>query len=103
MRRRLLPRSRFDGLTSLPAGRQRSSERQRAMTRQRPESPRPEVELPITPMLDMTFQLLTFFIITYHPTSMEAAIDFALPAIAGKVPQDTAPNDPSPDELEVRA
>ena len=26
-----------------------------------------EIEIPITPMLDMAFQLLTFFILTYHP------------------------------------
>ena len=28
------------------------------------------IEIPITPMLDMAFQLLTFFILTYHPTSV---------------------------------
>ena len=26
-----------------------------------------EVDIPVTPMLDMAFQLLTFFIFTYHP------------------------------------
>jgi biopolymer transport protein ExbD len=30
-----------------------------------------EVELPITPMLDMAFQLLTFFILTYQPAPTE--------------------------------
>jgi biopolymer transport protein ExbD len=30
-----------------------------------------EVELPITPMLDMAFQLLTFFILTYKPAPTE--------------------------------
>jgi biopolymer transport protein ExbD len=39
-----------------------------------------EVELPVTPMLDMTFQLLVFFIITYHPSSLEGQMDFNLPA-----------------------
>ena len=29
------------------------------------------VEVPITPMLDMAFQLLTFFILTYHPMPVE--------------------------------
>ena len=29
------------------------------------------IEIPITPMLDMAFQLLTFFILTYHPMPSE--------------------------------
>src|SRR5207245_2732815 len=37
------------------------------MSRRRKGDAHPEVELPITPMLDMAFQLLVFFIITYHP------------------------------------
>ena len=32
----------------------------------------------ITPMLDMAFQLLAFFIMTYHPPAREAAIDGTL-------------------------
>jgi biopolymer transport protein ExbD len=35
----------------------------------------PEVELPITPMLDMAFQLLVFFIFTYKPSALEMHID----------------------------
>lgn len=31
--------------------------------------------LVITPMLDMSFQLLAFFIMTYHPSALEAHID----------------------------
>jgi biopolymer transport protein ExbD len=30
-----------------------------------------EISIPITPMLDMAFQLLTFFILTYHPMPAE--------------------------------
>jgi len=30
-----------------------------------------EVEVQITPMLDMAFQLLTFFILTYRPAPTE--------------------------------
>ena len=30
-----------------------------------------EITIPITPMLDMAFQLLTFFILTYHPMPAE--------------------------------
>jgi biopolymer transport protein ExbD len=29
------------------------------------------IEIPVTPMLDMAFQLLTFFILTYHPSPSE--------------------------------
>ncbi len=35
------------------------------------KKPAPEVEIQITPMLDMAFQLLTFFIMTYHPAPSE--------------------------------
>jgi biopolymer transport protein ExbD len=39
----------------------------------------------ITPMLDMAFQLLAFFIMTYHPPAQEAAVDGSLlpPAVIG--------------------
>jgi biopolymer transport protein ExbD len=33
--------------------------------------PPEDVDIPITPMLDMAFQLLTFFILTYHPMPTE--------------------------------
>jgi biopolymer transport protein ExbD len=39
-----------------------------------------EVTLPITPMLDMTFQLLFFFIINFHPADLEGQLDMALPS-----------------------
>ncbi|MFL5242618.1 MAG: ExbD/TolR family protein [Gemmataceae bacterium] len=38
------------------------------------------VVMPITPMLDMTFQLLFFFIINYHPNALEGQMDLSLPA-----------------------
>jgi biopolymer transport protein ExbD len=39
---------------------------------QKTVKPRSEdVEIPVTPMLDMAFQLLTFFILTYHPMPSE--------------------------------
>jgi biopolymer transport protein ExbD len=50
-----------------------------------------EIDLPITPMLDMAFQLLTFFIFTYNPSGLEAQMDLALPsktAIAATDPAD---------------
>lgn len=39
-----------------------------------------KVTLPITPMLDMTFQLLFFFIINFHPADLEGQLDLALPS-----------------------
>jgi biopolymer transport protein ExbD len=39
-----------------------------------------EIVLPITPMLDMTFQLLFFFIINFHPADLEGQMDMALPS-----------------------
>jgi biopolymer transport protein ExbD len=52
--------------------------------RRRPPEAVPGVVLPITPMLDMAFQLLTFFIFTYHPSGLEGEMDLALPSDANK-------------------
>src|SRR6185437_8376850 len=38
------------------------------------------VSLPITPMLDMAFQLLMFFILTYNASAHEGQINVGLPA-----------------------
>ncbi len=37
-----------------------------------------EIEIPITPMLDMAFQLLTFFILTYRPAPAEVQFSMNL-------------------------
>lgn len=42
-----------------------------------------EPDLPITPMLDMTFQLLAFFIFTFKPQNSEAKIALTLPEEQG--------------------
>lgn len=44
----------------------------------RQKSASPEVDLPVTPMLDMAFQLLTFFLLTYHPSSLEGQLPLTL-------------------------
>ena len=50
------------------------------MSRRNKAEAAPEVSLPITPMLDMAFQLLTFFIFTYHPSGLEGQMDMNLPS-----------------------
>src|ERR1700736_3569201 len=67
------------------------------MSRRRKAEPGPEVELPITPMLDMAFQLLAFFILTYHPSALEGQVALALPA-AGQAKAKDA-KDVSPDNI----
>src|ERR1700739_4364734 len=44
----------------------------------------PEVAIPITPMLDMAFQLLTFFIFTYNPSALEGQMELAMPSKSDK-------------------
>jgi biopolymer transport protein ExbD len=42
-----------------------------------------EPDLPITPMLDMSFQLMAFFIFTFHPAPTEGQIAMSLPNMEG--------------------
>src|SRR5947209_1976009 len=58
------------------------------------KDPAPGVVLPITPMLDMAFQLLTFFIMTYHPSQLEGQVDLLLPSKVEKAAHD--PKDVNP-------
>jgi biopolymer transport protein ExbD len=39
-----------------------------------------KISLPITPMLDMTFQLLFFFIMNFNPADLEGQMDMSLPS-----------------------
>jgi len=48
-------------------------------------SPPEEVLFPVTPMLDMAFQLLAFFILTFNP-SAETHLDLDLPAAPAALP-----------------
>ena len=54
-----------------------------------------EIEIPITPMLDMAFQLLTFFILTYNPAPAEVQFNMNLlpPAPAAKMSAEPPPPD----------
>jgi biopolymer transport protein ExbD len=64
-----------------------------------------KVQLPITAMLDMTFQLLFFFIVNFHPADLEGEMNMALPVDAEKQaqkPEDVkkdakADKDPTPE------
>jgi len=64
-----------------------------------------EVPLPITPMLDVAFQLLAFFIMTYNPSDLEGQLDLGLPSDAEKAahkkedvnPQAKTDKDPEPE------
>jgi biopolymer transport protein ExbD len=44
------------------------------------------IPFPVTPMLDMAFQLLAFFILTFQPPSRETRVDLDLPATAAALP-----------------
>ena len=50
-----------------------------------------EPDLPITPMLDMSFQLLAFFIMTFKPAPTEGQIALTLPRDSGG-PSQSAPS-----------
>src|SRR3954469_6358382 len=63
--------------------------------RRRGGDPNPEISLPITPMLDMAFQLLFFFIINYHPSALEGQMDLALPSKADVQAKDKSQVNPT--------
>lgn len=52
-----------------------------------------EVEVPITPMLDMAFQLLTFFVLTYRPAPAEGQYAMNLLPAAPVASPNAAPAD----------
>src|SRR5438552_9514771 len=66
---------------------------------QTPGAPGVQLGLIITPMLDMAFQILAFFIMTYHPSALEGHIPGSLVPpdnFAKKGPKD--PSIPNPEE-----
>jgi biopolymer transport protein ExbD len=65
-----------------------------------------EVELPIVPFLDMSFQILFFFIMNYHPSALEGQMDLSLPAAGEARAQSIEQVDPNnvPDtEIEMKS
>ena len=76
------------------------------MSRRRKEDKPYEPELPITPMLDMSFQLLFFFVMIYRPSALEVQLDLNLPAVGQKKAQkleDVDPKAQSDTNIEVPA
>lgn len=55
-----------------------------------------EVEVPIVPMLDMAFQMLTFFVVTYHPSALEGQFGVELAAAESKGGGNVRPTEVSP-------
>ena len=74
-----------------------------ARKRKRKEELPVDVTLPITPMLDMSFQLLSFFILTFHPMPTEGQLAVNLPKVdaAQQVETDPQPPEDKKDEYTV--
>src|SRR5262245_58331109 len=64
-----------------------------------------EVALPITPMLDMAFQLLFFFVVNFNPADLEGRLDLNLPSEVVRVgdPKGGPPKAADPAALEFPA
>ncbi len=50
------------------------------MARKRKKSDMPPAELPMTPMIDVVFQLLIYFIVSIHPKDVVAELDVFRPS-----------------------
>ena len=72
----------------LPTPPSAEDEESRRARRFRPGPP-DDVYFPVAPMLDMAFQLLAFFILTFRPPTAETHLDLHLPATPAALP--TAP------------
>jgi biopolymer transport protein ExbD len=72
-----------------------------AKRRKRPGTLHVQPDLPITPMLDMSFQLLAFFIITFRPMPSEAQLPLSLPVEQGGPSQVVPSVDPTEQEEDL--
>jgi len=61
--------------------------------------PQQEIDVPITPMLDVAFQLLTFFILTFKPAPTELQFNLnLLPTTPQTEPEPEPPPEDNPSE-----
>lgn len=67
----------------------------------RPEPPA-DITLPITPMLDMSFQLLSFFILVFRPLPLEGQMAMHLPTVGDKAEQTKQDDEEIIDEYRLR-
>ncbi len=66
------------------------------MAKRKKEEPAAEIVLPVTPFLDMTFQLMFFFLATFNPSSIkEGQMDLSLPAKSEAAARDPSMVKPS--------
>ena len=65
-----------------------------ARKHRRHAEPPVDVTLPITPMLDMSFQLLSFFILTFRPMPTEGQLALNLPKVDASEKAETDPTPP---------
>ena len=65
--------------------------------RRRQHTPATEPDLPITPMLDMSFQLMAFFILTFRPVPTEGQLSLVLPDAGIGAPSTPSKLDEKPD------
>src|SRR5580704_12772333 len=70
-------------------------------TKHRDTEPDVSVALPIVPMLDLSFQILFFFIITFNPSRAEGRMSMNLPPIGEAKAKDPANVSPSPSDSEM--
>lgn len=72
--------------------------------RRRKEEAPIDIAVPITPMLDMSFQLLSFFILTFHPMPTEGQMAINLPKVDATdtpPPMDQLPPEDKKDEYTI--
>ena len=78
-----------------PSGR-RPIDRDAPRSRRYRPGPPEEVSFPVAPMLDMAFQLLAFFILTFKAPSAETHLDLDLPATPAALPAASRRPGPAP-------
>ena len=66
-----------------------STTRSSVTGRKQRAGPPEEVDFPVTPMLDMAFQLLAFFVLTFQVPTSETHIDLELPTSPAAMPGST--------------